>query len=48
MMPEPRAGFFRHGDDNSGYRDRLPQGEVFGTGDFADSCVTGILVTGGL
>jgi hypothetical protein len=48
MMPEPRAGFFRRGEDDSGYRDRLPQGEVFGTGDFADSCVTGILVTGGL
>jgi hypothetical protein len=48
MMPEPRAAFWRGGDDNVGHRDRLPEGVVFGTGDFSDSCITAIRVTAGL
>jgi len=42
----PRSlNFFRQSDADSGHRDRLPRGELFGSGDLADSCVTGIAVT---
>ena len=45
LMPPPKASFWRRADDEGDRRDRLPQGEGFATGDFADSCVTGIRVT---
>ena len=47
LLPPPKASFWRRADDEGDRRDRLPQGEVFATGDFADSCVTGIRVTPG-
>jgi len=48
MMIPPIASFWRRGADDSDHRDRLPQGEVFTTGDFADSCVTGIRMNANL
>jgi hypothetical protein len=45
LAPEPRAQLRLQTDEAAGNRDRLPQGRVFATGDLADSCVTGILVT---
>jgi hypothetical protein len=48
LMPPPIASFWRRGADDSDQRDRLPQGEVFTTGDFAESCVTGIRMNASL
>ena len=42
MPITPNAEFHRRDADESSNSDRLPQGELFATSDFADSCVTGI------
>jgi hypothetical protein len=41
-LPPPISSFLRQADADAGHRDGLPRGRVDTTGDFPNSCVTGI------